>query len=83
MAIGTPALVTDNPANREWLEDNLTGYLFSGDTGIELATKIQSIDLDPVSKLHRPELSHEKIFRTANWAITRESLLRRVYTILK
>jgi hypothetical protein len=83
MAIGTRALVTDNPANREWLEENLTGYLFSGDTGIELAAKIQSIDLDSISRLHRPELSHEKIYRAANWAVTRENLLRRVYRILK
>ena len=83
MAIGTLPLVTDNPANREWLEDEFTGYLFSGDTGIELATKIRSINLDSISRLRIPELSHEKVSREANWAITRESLLRRVRSILQ
>ena len=83
MAIGTPALVTDNPANREWLEDDLTGYLFSGDTGSELATKIRSINLDSISRLQIPELSHEKVSREANWTNTRESLLRRVGSILQ
>jgi len=82
MCIGTPALVTDNPANREWVEDNLTGFLFSGDTGIELATKIRSINFDSFPRLQMPKLAHEKVLGAANWEITRESLLGRLHSIL-
>lgn len=83
MGIGTPALVTDNPANREWIEDNVTGYLFAGDTGVELATKIRTINLDSISRLQMSISTHEKVLGAANWAITRESLLERVHSILK
>jgi len=82
MCIGTPALVTDNPANREWVEDNLTGFLFSGDTGIELATKIRSINFDSFPRLQMSKLAHEKVLGAANWGITRESLLGRLHSIL-
>ena len=83
MGIGTPALVTDNPANREWIEDYVTGYLFAGDTGIELATKIRTINLDSISRLRIPEVAREKVLRGADWAITRECMLRSVYRILQ
>ena len=41
MAVGAPSIVTDNPANREWIEDNLSGYLFSGNSGLDLSQKFE------------------------------------------
>ena len=82
MAIGVPSLVTDNPENREWIEDDLSGYLFSGSSGLELALKILSIDLNPIHQPHLIELSREKILREANWSLTRENLIKKVREIL-
>ena len=82
MAIGTPALVTDHPANREWVDENITGYLFSGSLGIDLAKKILSLNLDFISNSQLPKLSHNRILRDANWTLIREILLSRVQGIL-
>lgn len=82
MAIGVPSLVTDNPQNREWIEDDLSGYLFSGSSGLELALKILSIDLNPIHQPHLIKLSREKILREANWSLTREKLIKKVREIL-
>ena len=83
MAIGTPSLVTDNPANREWIEDNLSGYLFTGNSGLELALKVRNVALDSILKLQLPKLSHEIISREANWSLTQRRLLAKVREILK
>lgn len=83
MAIGTPSLVTDNPENREWVEDKLSGYLFSGNSGLELALKIRNIDLGSILHPHLLKLSHEKIARDANWSLTRRILLEKVQGILR
>ena len=83
MAIGTPTLVTSNHANKEWIVDNLTGYLFSGNTGLELAKKIQDIELDFPVNQQMSKLAHEKISREANWSLTRQLLLAKVQQILK
>lgn len=83
MAIGTPTLVTDSPSNREWIEDNLSGFLFSGNSGLELAMKIRNIDLDSILQPRLFKLSHEKIMRDANWSLNRRILLAKVQEILK
>lgn len=83
MAIGTPSLVTDNPANREWIEDNVSGYLFSGNSGLELAMKIPNIDLDPILQLQLGKLAHEKVVQNANWRVTQSLLLARILQILE
>ena len=82
MAIGTPSLVTDNPENREWVEDKLSGYLFSGNSGLELALKIRNIDSSSILHPYLLKLSHEKIARDANWSLTRGLLLTKVREIL-
>ena len=83
MAVGAPSVVTDNPANREWIEDNLSGYLFSGNSGLELALKIQNVASNSILQQQLPKLAHEKISREANWSQTRKLLLIKVQEILK
>jgi glycosyltransferase involved in cell wall biosynthesis len=83
MAIGTPSLVTDNPENRDWITDNLSGYLFSGNSGLDLAAKVRSVAFDSMLKPELPKLSHQIVSNEANWSITRTSLLEKVQEILK
>jgi glycosyltransferase involved in cell wall biosynthesis len=78
MAIGTPSIVTDNPENREWIEENVSGYLFSGDSGLELALKVLSIDLDPTLQQEMLESSREKIIKSADWSLNQMRLLEKV-----
>ncbi len=83
MAIGVPPLVTDNASNREWVEDNLTGYLFSCETGLELANKIRNLNLSKALEPKSLKLSHDKILYGANWRLTGENILVKVQEILR
>lgn len=82
MAIGVPPIVTDNPANNEWIENGISGYLFSGDSGLDLAQKIRSITLDSIHLLEMPNLMHEKVAGEANWILTRRLLLEKISELL-
>ncbi len=82
MAIGTPSLVTDNPENREWIKENITGYLYSGNSGLDLALKIQSIALNPIIKLEQLKMSREKIIRDGNWTLIRKELVEKIGKML-
>lgn len=82
MAIGTPSLVTDNPENREWITDNISGYLFSGNSGLDLAAKVRSVAFDSRLKPELPKLAHQIISNKADWCFNRRKLLGKVQEIL-
>ncbi len=78
MATGTPSLVTDIPENRYWIEDDHPEYLFSGNSGLELAERIQNLTMNPYFFRDSNLCSRDKITREANWSETRKSILSRV-----
>lgn len=78
MAIGTPTVVTDNPANTEWIGEDMSEYLFSGNSGAELARKIQNLALNSTNVQDLCNQSREKILREADWNLIRGQLLARI-----
>lgn len=82
MAIGTPTLVTNNNANKQWIEDKLTGHLFSGNSGLELARTIQGIDLNNPSCFEMSISARSKVLDEANWSINKLQLLSHVHNLI-
>lgn len=82
MAVGTPPLVTDNLANREWIDDNLSGFLFSGDSGEELAEMIQKVASTDFSSIQAIKMNREKVTLEANWEFTSEKLLAKLRNLV-
>ena len=82
MAIGVPSLVTDIPENREWIQNDLSGYLFSGNSGLELADKVLSIDLNSCHQKNLVDLSRDKVAKEADWSTIRKRLIEKVLKIL-
>ena len=81
MAIGIPALVTDNSSNREWIADGESGYLFRSDSTFSLVEKIiqvANLDSNEVINIAR------KIINTkADWEINSSRIIRTIKEILK
>ena len=48
MACGLPAVVTDLPTNREWVEEQRNGWLYTAGDAAALAVKIEDAFADPV-----------------------------------
>jgi L-malate glycosyltransferase len=46
MAVGCPSVVVDNPANREWIEEDVTGWLVPAADGARLADVLARLDRD-------------------------------------
>jgi L-malate glycosyltransferase len=82
MVVGTPVLVTDNPSNREWVIDNLTGYLFSGNSGADLARRIKAINRESNCLSNNLNNAREKILIEANWDLTQAALITKVKEII-
>jgi glycosyltransferase involved in cell wall biosynthesis len=83
MAIGTPVLITDNSPNREWIIDGKSGYLFSGDSGLELAEKIHIT----MSSASRPKsllsTARNTVERRADWHIIEEIITHAIIILIE
>jgi glycosyltransferase involved in cell wall biosynthesis len=82
MAIGTPVLVTDNMENRHWITDEISGYLFSGISGKELAEKVIDILFHSEFKLESPALNRERVFLEANWDVNSRNIHSRILGVI-
>ena len=83
MAIGIPALVTDNSSNREWITDGESGYLYSGQTSCGLAETIIFACSNHMQNIEVALESRRKIDKTANWNEISDTILDSIAKILK
>lgn len=83
MAIGIPALVTDNSSNREWITDGESGYLYSGQTSCGLAETIIFVSLNHKKNIEVALESRRKIEKMANWNEISDKILDSISNILK
>ena len=83
MAIGIPALVTDNSSNREWITDGESGYLYSGQTSCGLAETIIFACSNHMKNIEVALESRRKIEKTANWNEISDKILDSISKILK
>jgi glycosyltransferase involved in cell wall biosynthesis len=76
MACGCPALVSDIPANLEWIHDGEEGWVFRDADPENLAERILEIARDKDSIRVRGEKAHQKALRDANWKLNFQKLLK-------
>jgi glycosyltransferase involved in cell wall biosynthesis len=81
MAIGVPVLVTDNSSNREWIIDEESGYLYSGQISSSLAEKIISIGSSHKKNKEVAVKSRQKIEKMANWNENSNKILDSISSI--
>ncbi|PWH11818.1 MAG: hypothetical protein DDG60_16310 [Anaerolineae bacterium] len=83
MACGLPCLVSDIPANREWVREGHNGWLFRDGNATELAAKIQNAlqnrMLLPQIGQHARDTAQEK----ADWAKNAKILLETYHKLKK
>lgn len=82
MAMGLPAIATDNPGNREWVQDGVNGILINPEDHRAVAQAICSLANDS-SLACRFGVSGRKIVeQCANWSLNSDQLLA-LYESLK
>lgn len=83
MACGLPVVVTDLPANREWIEDNVNGYLVPPKNIEVLASRIISLlkNKEKMEEMGRLNLSRAQ--KKSDWNKNFKKLERTYETLLK
>ncbi len=72
MACGAMPVVTDIPANREWISDGINGRLFRADSPEELAGAVLSAATDPESIERFGKRNHDTIMEKGLWKTNME-----------
>ena len=67
MACRLPVVVTDLPANREWIEDGINGYVIPAQDSKILAQKILNLAKDDNLRKRMAELNFQKAREKADW----------------
>jgi len=77
MAAGRPCVVVDNPSNREWVEEGVTGWLVPVGDAEALAARLREL-ADPASWTVRERVAvaaRARVERDADWSRNRRLLL--------
>ena len=82
MACGTFPVVTDIPANREWVEDGKNGFLFQSDDPAALAEKIVESINQADLRARAGEVNTQIVQQRAQWNMNVEKLLELYARIL-
>lgn len=78
LATGRPSVVVDNPSNREWLEDGVTGWLVPrGDVGA-LADRLSAIVARPAQLASMATRGRAVAEERADWGANQQVLWRAV-----
>ena len=75
-------LVTDNEANREWIEENSTGYLINSDSPRLIADKIEIISRDFSSNFELLDNARKRIEERADWNEARNRIIQEIMQLL-
>lgn len=67
LACGTFPIATDIPANRQWLEDGVTGFLFPPGDARALARALETAFDSPQLRRHARSRNLEVVRQNANW----------------
>jgi glycosyltransferase involved in cell wall biosynthesis len=69
MACGTTVVASDTPGNREWIDPDVTGYLFPLGNPTGLATTLQMMlsDLGSQESKAMRTSARQRVLRTADW----------------
>ena len=74
LACGCPALVSDIPSNKEWVEDGKEGWLFKDDEPQELAAKLLYITNNRKRLSKNQSYARKKAEQNADWSKNKEKL---------
>jgi glycosyltransferase involved in cell wall biosynthesis len=83
LACGMPSLVSDIPGNREWIEDNVNGWLFRDGDVEDLAEKILNAIKNRRSFKRIGELARKTVEERADWRKNFGKLLEAYNVIAK
>jgi glycosyltransferase involved in cell wall biosynthesis len=84
MATGLPAIVADNPSNREWLAEGENGWFADPESSSSFAERIAEVaGLDPHARLRAAALSRKTVHDRADWDENFPLLLRAYSDLLE
>ena len=81
MAAKTPVLVSDIPANREWIEHSKNGFLFDLNSEEKLANQLRMLLKTELDLSNVVENAFELVRRKANWNSNSQLIIERIISL--
>jgi L-malate glycosyltransferase len=82
MCRGTPVVVSDSDANKEWIKDGVSGTLFNALSPAELAHKIISVLAEPEKCRIMADRAKAEVLARANWSKNVAILIEKIPRLL-